>query len=80
MAAYRSTHTDGVWSAVGILAAVLALAECVVAIILVNRPAIVNALGLPASGAMWATIVIIVAIVIIVVAVLIGVAPRRAQY
>lgn len=80
MASYRSTHAHGVWSAVGILAAVLALAECVVAIVLVNRPAIVIALGLPASGTMWATVGAAVAIVIIVVAVLIGVAPRRAQY
>lgn len=80
MATYRSSHADGIRLAVGIFAAILALAECAAVIVLMNRPALVTALGLPTSGEMWATIGAAVAMVVIIVSVLIGVVPRRGRY
>ena len=74
----RSDHSRGIALALGILAAALAVTECMTAITLVNRPAIATALGLPEWGAVVVTAGAIATIVVVVVSVLVGVIPRGA--
>ena len=78
MAHSRSSHSHGIEFGVGVLAAVLAVAECVVAINLVNRPAIVTAIGLPEWGAVWVTSGAIATIVVVVLSVMVGAIPPGA--
>lgn len=75
MAHPGSSHTHGITLTLGLLAAMLAVAECVWAIILVNRPAIANAIGLPEWGAVWVTSGAIATIVVVVLSVLVGLIP-----
>jgi hypothetical protein len=74
----RSDHSHGIALVLGVLAAALAVAECVTAIILLNRPAIAAAIGLPESGAVWVTLAAIVIITVVVVTVVVGLLPRGA--
>ena len=80
MAAFRSSSADGIRLTLGLLAAVLAVAECVCVIVLLNRPAVVSALGLPDGAEIWVTIGAVVAIIAIVASVLVGVTPRAVHY
>jgi hypothetical protein len=75
--ASHSSYADGIRLIIGLLAAALALIECVAAIVVVNRPGIVTALGFPEGFATWVTTGAVVAMVLIVGSVLVGVAPRR---
>ena len=79
MAYYRSSRGDGISLTVGVLAAVIALAECVGVIVLVNRPAFASAVGLPGGAATWVIFGATAAIVLVVISVLIGVMPRGAR-
>ena len=74
----RSDHSRGIALGLGVLAAALAVTECVAAIILVNRPAMATAIGLPESGAVWVTSGAIAIIVVVVVSVVVGVIPLGA--
>lgn len=76
MPASHSSYADGIRLTVGLLAAALALIECVAAIAVVNRPVIVTALGIPEGLGAWVTTGAVVAMVLIVGSVLVGVAPR----
>lgn len=76
MSAPRSSHAEGIRLTIGIVAAVLALVECLAVIVLANRPGIVTALGIPEGFAAWVTAGAVVAMVFIVGTVLVGVAPR----
>jgi hypothetical protein len=76
---YRSSRADGIELTVGILAAALGLAECVAGIVLVNRPGIMRALGLPDEATAWVTFGAIAAMVVVGASVLMGVTPPRAR-
>ena len=78
MAHSSSSHSHGIEFGVGVLAAVVAVAECLAAINLVNRPAIATAIGLPEWGAVLVTSGAIATIVVVVVSVLVGVIPLGA--
>ena len=78
MANSRSSHTRGIEFGVGALAAALAVAECVVAIDLVNRAAIATAIGLPEWGAVLVTSGAIAIIVVVVLSVMVGAIPAGA--
>ena len=73
-----SAHTRGIALSLGVLAAALAVTECVGAIILVNRPTIATAIGLPEWGAVLVTSGAIAAIAVVVVSVVVGVIPLGA--
>ena len=74
----RSDQSRGIALGLGILAAGLAVTECVAAIILVNRSAIAAAIGLPESGVVWVTSGAIAIIIVVVLSVMVGVIPRGA--
>ena len=80
MAASHSTRADGIRLTLGLLAAMLALAECVAVLVLVNRPAIVSAVGVPEGAVVWVTVGAVVATLVIVTSVLVGVTPRAVRY
>jgi hypothetical protein len=79
VAAYRSSRADGVLLAVGIFAAMLALAECVGVIVLVNRAGIAGALGVTEGTTTWVRLAAILAMIVVVTSVLVGVTPRRSD-
>jgi hypothetical protein len=74
----RSSRTEGIWLTIGVFAVLLATAECVGAIILVNRPAVAAAIGLTEWGAVGVTVGAVGVIVLLVISMLIGVTPRGA--
>jgi hypothetical protein len=77
MSVPRSSYADGIRLTIGLMAAALALIECLAVIVLANRPGIVTALGMPEGFATWVTTGAVVAMVLIVSSVLVGVAPRN---
>jgi hypothetical protein len=72
----RSSRTEGIWLTVGVLAVLLATAECVAAVMLVNRPAIATAIGLPEWGVVAVTVGAVGVIVLLVISMLVGMTPR----
>ena len=78
MAHSSSSHSHGIEFGVGVLAAVVAVAECLAAINLVNRPAIATAIGLPEWGAVLVTSGAIAIIVVVVLSVMVGAIPAGA--
>ncbi|MDQ0892768.1 hypothetical protein [Agromyces ramosus] len=76
----RSPRADGIWLAVGVLAVLIAVAECVAAIVLVNRPGVAAAVGLPEWGVLCVNVTAIGVIVLLVISMLIGVIPRGAPH
>lgn len=74
----RSSRVEVVWLTIGVLAVLIASAECVGAIILVNRPAVAAAIGLPEWGAVGVTLGAVGVIVLLVISMLIGLTPRGA--
>jgi hypothetical protein len=76
----HSSRAEGIWLAVGVFAMLLAVAECVAAVMLANRPAIAAAVGLPEWGVIGVTIGAASVILLLVVSMLIGVIPRGALH
>ena len=76
MARSSSSRADSRWLVVGVLAVLLGMAECVGAVVLVNRPGVATAIGLPDWGATWVTAGAIVIMVVLAASALIGVVPR----
>jgi hypothetical protein len=76
MSPSSSSRADGMWLVVGVLAVLLAMAECVGAVILVNRPGVADAIGLPDWGVTLVTAGAIVIMAVLAASALIGIAPR----
>jgi hypothetical protein len=61
---------------VGVLAVLLAMAECVGAVVLLNRPGLATAIGLPDWGVTLVTAGAIIILAVLAASALIGVVPR----
>lgn len=74
----RSSRAEGIWLTIGVLAVLLATAECVGAVMLVNRPTVAAAIGLTEWGVLGVTAGAVGVIALLVISMLIGVTPRGA--